>query len=382
MNNYCIIMAGGVGSRFWPYSRNSRPKQFRDFFGTGRSLLQLTVDRLHGLVPIENIIVATNAAYRDLVLEQIPEILPENILLEPCRRNTAPCIAYAAAHIMAKTSDADILVAASDHLITDRTAFRKTLETALSFVNDHQDIVTLGMMPTRPETGYGYIQLANAQKPLGVNGDNIYSVRQFREKPDRETARQYLESGDYLWNSGMFVFNLQTIVAAFKTHLPSVWRVFENGSDVMGTDKEQIYIQEHFAGCENISIDYGIMEKAQNVMVMPSDFGWSDVGTWGSLYELQTDKDDNGNVTLNADANFYDSHRNIVTLENGKLAVIEGLDDYIVAESDGVLLIFGNVTLDSPAKNHTPGRFRLTAIQKIRTPRRKFGMRSCHPKRR
>ena len=338
MNNYCIIMAGGVGSRFWPFSRNSRPKQFLDFFGTGRSLLQLTVDRLRGLVPVENIIVATNAAYRDLVIEHIPDILPENILLEPCRRNTAPCIAYAAAHIMAKTKDANILVAASDHLITDTDAFRKTLQTALQYVNDHNDIVTLGMMPTRPETGYGYIQLAGAKKPLGLNGDAIYDVSRFREKPDYETAKQYIESGDYLWNSGMFVFNLQTIVAAFKTHLPAVWQVFENGKDVMGTAEEQAYINEHFHECENISVDYGIMEKAPNVMVMPSDFGWSDVGTWGSLYEL-SDKDQNENVIINAEANFYDSHRNIVTLEKGKLAVIEGLEDYIVAESEGVLLI-------------------------------------------
>lgn len=331
-------MAGGVGSRFWPYSRNHRPKQFLDFFGTGKSLLQLTVDRLRGLIPAENIIVATNAAYRDLVLEHVPDLRPENVLLEPCRRNTAPCIAYAAAHILQVNPKANILVAASDHLITDTDAFRKTLQTALQYVADHQDIVTLGMLPTRPETGYGYIQLSDSKRPLGVNGDAIYQVSRFREKPDLETAKQYLKSGDYLWNSGMFIFNLSTIVSAFKQHLPDVWQVFENGKPAMGTDREQAYINEHFQECENISVDYGIMEKAQNVMVMPADFGWSDVGTWGSLYELQS-KDENGNAVINADANFYDSRRNIVTLESGKLAVIEGLDDYIVAESEGVLLI-------------------------------------------
>lgn len=331
-------MAGGIGSRFWPYSRNHRPKQFLDFFGTGKSLLQLTVDRLRGLIPAENIIVATNAAYRDLVLEHVPDLMPENVLLEPCRRNTAPCIAYAAAHILSSNPEANILVAASDHLITDTEAFRKTLQTALRYVADHQDIVTLGMLPTRPETGYGYIQLSDSKRPLEVNGDAIYQVSCFREKPDLATAKQYLKSGDYLWNSGMFIFNLRTIVAAFKQHLPAVWQVFENGTDVMGTKQEQTYINEHFQECENISVDYGIMEKAHNVMVMPADFGWSDVGTWGSLYELQS-KDENGNAVINANANFYDSRRNIVTLESGKLAVIEGLEDYIVAESEGVLLI-------------------------------------------
>ena len=332
-------MAGGIGSRFWPYSRNKRPKQFLDFFGTGRSLLQLTVDRLRGLIPIENIIVATNADYRDLVLEQIPDLVPGNVLLEPCRRNTAPCIAYAVAHIRAYEPNANILVAASDHIITDVESFRHTLQKALDYVKGHSDIVTLGMMPTRAETGYGYIQLDKNLKPLATNGDGIYKVLRFREKPDYETAKRYVESGDFLWNSGMFVFTIKTIVAAFQEHLPDVWDVFRKAENMMGTEEEQSYINAHFKECENISIDFGIMEKARNVMVVPSDFGWSDVGTWGSLYELQQNKDAQGNAVINAEADFYNSHGNIVTLEKGKLAVIEGLDDYIIAESEGVLLI-------------------------------------------
>lgn len=345
MTNHLIIMAGGIGSRFWPYSRNNRPKQFLDFFGTGRSLLQMTIDRFLPFIPMENILVVTNEAYRSLVLEQVPQLSASQILCEPCRRNTAPCIAYATARIaadLAKTNryadDATIVVAAADHLITDQTAFVKTLTAGLNYAASHSDILTLGMKPTRPETGYGYIQLRSQQLPLGINGEGIYPVVQFREKPDRTTAQQYIASGDYLWNSGMFIFSLPTIINAFKQYLPDVWQQFEEGKDYIGTADEQRYINEHFPLCSNISIDYGIMEKARNVMVMPADFGWSDVGTWGSLYDL-SEKDTQGNVTIHAQAAYYNSHNNIVTLENGKLAVVEGLDDYIIVENEGVLLI-------------------------------------------
>ena len=333
-------MAGGIGSRFWPYSRNDRPKQFLDFFGTGRSLLQLTVDRLLPIADISHILIVTNARYKSIILEQLPTLPERNILCEPCRRNTAPCIAYAVSHIAALTDNANILIAASDHLITDTDTFRRKIEEGLDAVGHHDILLTLGMTPTRPETGYGYIHV-DARHRLGTGPAEIYKVEQFKEKPDIATAKHFLEQGGFLWNSGMFVFNLQTIISAFKTHLPQVWEVFEQSieNSRKATDfDEQEYINTHFAECEGISIDYGVMEKADNVYVMAADFGWSDVGTWGSLYEL-SDKDDKGNVVINAEADFYDSRNNIVTLEKGKLAVVEGLDDYIVAESDGVLLI-------------------------------------------
>lgn len=343
-NNYLIIMAGGIGSRFWPFSREHKPKQFLDFFGTGQSLIQMTVQRALPLVPVSNILVVTNEAYRQLVLQQIPQLQPAQILAEPCRRNTAPCVAYAIARIRATLEQqhkplnkANIFVAAADHLITDTNAFQLTLTTALNYVADNNHILTLGMTPTRPETGYGYIQIPQQTQPLGINKE-VYKVLRFREKPDIQTARQYLADGNYLWNSGMFVFNLQTIINAYQTFLPSVWQHFEDGKEIIGTDNEQDYINQHFPLCDNISIDYGIMEKAENVRVIPAAFGWSDVGTWGSLYEL-SDKDQQGNVALHSQAAFYNAANNIVTLEKGKMAVIEGLNNYIVVENEGVLLI-------------------------------------------
>lgn len=341
-NNYCVVMAGGVGSRFWPFSRNNKPKQFLDFFGLGRSLLQMTVDRFRPIVPIENVLIVTNVLYRDLVLEQIPDLQPSQVLCEPARRNTAPCIAYAVAHIqaMAKAkADADsqqkikIVVAPSDHLILQEDAFRQTIEQGFAFIQDHDALLTLGMKPTRPETGYGYIQMSSESKAEG-----IYKVKAFTEKPNLELAKVFLESGDFLWNSGIFIWTLDAIRIAFRSFLPEIASKFEDGATLMGTEKEEEFIQQMFPTCPSISIDYGVMEKAQNVHVMPSDFGWSDLGTWGSLYEL-SDKDEHENVTLHCDASYYDSHGNIVTLPKGNLAVIQGLENCIVAESDGVLLI-------------------------------------------
>lgn len=334
-SSYCVIMAGGVGSRFWPYSRNHRPKQFLDFFGTGRSLLQMTIDRLRPLVPIENMLVVTNAQYRDLVRDQIADLPQENILLEPCRRNTAPCIAFAMKHIAAKTKtkEANVLIAASDHLITAETDFRETIARGLDFVKNNDVLLTLGMQPTRPETGYGYIQTDVQQLAEG-----IFKVKTFTEKPHLEKAKHFLESGDFLWNSGMFIWNLQTILTALREYLPEVMSVLDNDNGRIGSTEETDFINEHFSQCPSVSIDYGVMEKADNVAVMASDFGWSDVGTWGSLYEL-SEKDTHGNVSLHSETMFYDANNNIVTLEKGKLAVIEGLEDYIVAESEGVLLI-------------------------------------------
>lgn len=359
-NNYCVIMAGGVGSRFWPFSRNHKPKQFLDFFGTGRSLLQMTIDRFRPIVPIENILIVTNVLYRDQVLEQIPDLKAEQVLCEPARRNTAPCIAYAAARIKAMEAirqkderrKARIVVAPSDHLILQEETFRQTIQQGFDFIDKNDALLTLGMKPTRPETGYGYIQmgedarkancsLENAREAscsLEAKGKGICKVKAFTEKPNLELAKVFLESGDFLWNSGIFIWSLDSILNAFHAYLPEMANKFAEGDNVMGTPEEDAFIQTMFPTCPNISIDYGVMEKAQNVYVIPSDFGWSDLGTWGSLYEL-SDKDENENVTLHSDATYYDSHGNIVTLPKGHLAVVQGLEDCIVAESDGVLLI-------------------------------------------
>lgn len=351
-NNYCVIMAGGIGSRFWPYSRNHKPKQFLDFFGTGRSLLQMTVDRFRPIIPIENMLVVTNVDYKDIILEQIPDMRPEQVLCEPARRNTAPCIAYALSHIKGNLSplaplpqrgkgmenDVRIVVAASDHLIVMEEHFRELIEKGLDFVGANPNILTLGMQPNRPETGYGYIQV-KSEEGRGKNEEGeIYPVKQFCEKPNLETAKQMLASGDYLWNSGMFMFSLSTIDAAFHTCLPEMAAQFDRGAAQFGTPAEDAFIAEMFPQCENISIDYGVMEKAEGVCVMPADFGWSDLGTWGSLYDM-SEKDEHQNVSLHSDALFYESTGNIVTLESGKLCVVQGVDDMIVAEKDNVLLI-------------------------------------------
>jgi mannose-1-phosphate guanylyltransferase len=364
-NNYCVIMAGGIGSRFWPYSRQDKPKQFLDFFGTGRSLLQMTVDRFRPLVPIENMFIVTNIAYKQIILEQIPDMKEQQVLCEPARRNTAPCIAYATAHIRAiclkraglnaynqdwerDELKANIVVAASDHLILEEEKFRQTIQRAFDFVGTHDAICTLGMTPTRPETGYGYIQFVNDRSHSELNdgmsreqsslNDSIYPVKTFTEKPNLEMAKVFLESGDFLWNSGIFIWSLKTISEAFRWYLPEVADRFREGELLMGTEKEEDFIEQIFPKCPNISIDYGVMEKAKNVYVLPSSFGWSDLGTWGSLYEL-SEKDEQGNVSLHSDALFYEARNNVVTLEKGKLAVVQGVDDLIIAEQKGVLLI-------------------------------------------
>ena len=388
-NNYCVIMAGGVGSRFWPFSRENKPKQFLDFFGTGRSLLQMTVDRFRPLVPIENVFIVTNVAYKQMILEQIPDLAEGQILCEPARRNTAPCIAYATAHIRALclqkayglTKDeskqfegftkegkikggnsslpnyqdidwskpemqANIVVAASDHLILEEEKFRETISKAFAFVSQHDAIATLGMKPTRPETGYGYIQFVADELNVKLKikneelkiEDGIYPVKTFTEKPNLEMAKVFLESGDFLWNSGIFIWNLKTISEAFRYLLPEVADRFREGELLMGTEREEKFIEEIFPKCPNISIDYGIMEKAENVYVLPSSFGWSDLGTWGSLYEL-SEKDENQNVSLHSKAYFHEAEGNIVVLEPGKIAIVQGVDDMIIAEEQGALLI-------------------------------------------
>jgi mannose-1-phosphate guanylyltransferase len=330
-NNYCIIMAGGVGSRFWPFSRNDRPKQFLDFFGTGRTLLQLTFDRLRHVVPAENILIVSNVIYKDLILEQLPEIKANQVLLEPNRRNTAPCIAYAVNRIKAMTDKANIIVAPSDHLILKELDFLDTLKSGLDFIENNDCLLTLGIKPSRPETGYGYIQIDEGET-------NLRRVKTFTEKPNAELAQIFFETGEFFWNSGIFLWNLQTIVKAFDELLPAVSSKFNAGKEFFNTEKEQEFIDQMYQSCPNISIDYGIMEKAANVHVLCSDFGWTDLGTWGSLYEMSP-KDEHENVSLKCKTAFYESENNIVVLPPEKLVVIQDLNGYIVAESDNVLLI-------------------------------------------
>ena len=353
-------MAGGIGSRFWPFSTNERPKQFLDFFGTGRSLIQMTVDRFRPLVPIKNVLIVTNIAYREMILEQIPDLPVENILCEPARRNTAPCIAYAMARVRAmvngqRTTEqgqrTNIVVAPSDHLILNEAEFLRVVQEGFDFVEQNDALLTLGMKPTRPETGYGYIQKWNVDCGLWKE---IFKVKQFKEKPDLETAKQYLAAGDYLWNSGLFIWSLKSIENALTEHLPEIASIFAKGEAVMGTEQEAAFIQEYFPQCPNISIDYGVMEKAKDVYVLPADFGWSDLGTWGSLHEL-SEKDADGNVATHCNAKFYNAKGNIVALgdrfaerplslkdrfvERPKYVVVEGVDDMIVAQSGDVLLV-------------------------------------------
>ncbi len=324
-------MAGGIGSRFWPFSRKDYPKQFLDFFGSGRSMLQMTYDRFKTLIPNEQIFIVTNQNYKNLILEQLPEIDEQQILLEPMRRNTAPCIAYAAYKIKSMCDDANILVVPSDHLIQKPDVYIETLRKGFEFIETHDSILTLGMTPTRPETGYGYIQVNDTE-------ENPTRVKTFTEKPNLEMANLFFESGEFYWNSGMFFFNTKTIIKSFEDYLPEIAIKFNENVHVFGTEHEQQFINEVYPTLPNISIDYGIMEKTRNVSVLIADFGWTDCGTWASLHEFSP-KDANGNASLDCASQFYNSSNNIVALNNGKLAVIQGLEGYIVAESNGVLMI-------------------------------------------
>lgn len=358
-NTYCVIMAGGVGSRFWPFSRNNKPKQFLDFFGTGRSLIQMTVDRFRPLVPIENILIVTNVQYKDIVLEQIPDMKPSQVLCEPARRNTAPCIAYAVSHIRGlqirkamaagtmekweiqdlshEAFEANIIVAPSDHLILNEEGFRAVMQDGLDFVTTHDAILTLGMKPTRPETGYGYIQMDKDPK-APLSEDAICKVKTFTEKPNLDLAKVFLESGEFLWNSGIFVWNLRTICSALRAFLPELVEIFQSGEQYMGTAKEDDFIQEKFPTCPNISIDYGVLEKATNVYVKPADFGWSDLGTWGSLL-LNSTRDIYGNATVGQSVHLHETSGCIVHAPEAKKVVVQGLEGYIVAERGGNLLV-------------------------------------------
>lgn len=331
-DRYCVIMGGGIGSRFWPFSRKTLPKQFLDFFGTGRSLLQQTFDRFRQIIPEENILVVTNDIYGDLAKFQLPELHPDQILLEPTRRNTAPCIAWASYHILAKNPNASIVVAPSDHLILKEQEFLSAIEKGLDFVSSSEKLLTLGIKPNRPETGYGYIQVAEQEI------ENFYKVKTFTEKPELELAKVFLESGEFYWNSGLFMWNVNSIIRAGEKLLPELALKLSAGKEVYGTSEEKAFIDKNFPACPNVSIDFGIMEKADNVYVSLGDFGWSDLGTWGSLYDLSP-KDEEQNVVLKGESLLYNSNNNIVVLPKNKLAVIDGLEGYLIAESENVLLI-------------------------------------------
>ena len=334
-HKYCVIMAGGVGSRFWPLSKLNKPKQFLDILGTGRSLLQMTFDRFRDICPVENILIVTSESYKDTILEQLPELSDEQILLEPARRNTAPCIAYANYKILAKDPNAVIVTAPSDHLILKEDAFKKVINEGLDFVSDKDALLTLGIKPSRPETGYGYIQINGTKS---VENKNINKVKTFTEKPDKKLAKVFFESGEFFWNAGIFVWSLKSIMKAFEQFLPDINTLFKEGVGLYNTEKESNFISETYGDCKNISIDYGVMEKADNVYVYGSDFGWADLGTWGSLYD-NSSKDENQNAILGDNVFTYDVDNSIINVPKEKLVVIQGLKDYIVVESDGTLLI-------------------------------------------
>lgn len=329
-------MAGGVGSRFWPMSTTEKPKQFIDVLGVGRSLLQLTFDRFKGICSPENVWVVTNRSYKDLVLEQLPEIPVTNILCEPCRRNTAPCIAYVSWRIKSKDRNANIVVTPSDHIVTNCEEFKRVISQCLKFTSETDAIITLGMKPTRPETGYGYIQADLSS--CSPRNKEIFRVDSFREKPDLETAKKYIQNKSYFWNAGIFIWSVNTIVNAFRIYQPAISKIFESLQPVYGTPKEQEEIDLRFPECENISVDYAIMEKAEEIFVCPADFGWSDLGTWGSLL-VQTKKDLYGNGIIGENVSLFDTHNCIVHTLDKKKVVIQGLDGYIVADDGNKLLI-------------------------------------------
>jgi mannose-1-phosphate guanylyltransferase len=335
-NNYCVIMAGGVGSRFWPVSKTAKPKQFLDILGLGRTFLQMTFDRFSKICPVENIFVVTNDLYTKLVAEQLPELHAEQILSEPMRRNTAPCIAYANMKIRMKNHDANIVVAPSDHLITNEAEFLKIIEQALNFTKETDALVTLGLKPTRPETGYGYIQISH--QPYSEKHKTVQKVQSFTEKPDYEVAKQFMESGEFFWNSGIFIWSLSSISRAFETYQQDIASLFMPGMEIATPEAERDFITAAYAECKNISVDKGIMENADNVYVICGDFGWSDLGTWDSLYE-NSKKNESNDVLIGNNIMTYETKNILVKVPNNKLVVLQGLEDFIVAESDDMLLV-------------------------------------------
>lgn len=330
-NNFVVIMAGGVGTRFWPFSRSTNPKQFHDVLGVGKTMLQQTFERFADLCPVENVYIVTSTDYADLVRQQLPQLANEQILCEPIRRNTAPCIAYATYKIAKKNPDANLVVAPADHIILKESEFVRTIETALTATAKDDVLVTLGITPSRPDTGYGYIQFHPESE------GEVKKVKTFTEKPHLELAKTFVESGEFVWNAGIFVWNVRAIRKAFEKYLPETAEVFAEGRKAYYTPDEEKFIAKAYTQCKSISIDNGVMEKADNVYVVLSDFGWSDLGTWKSLYEI-SEKDADANV-LDARTMLYDTRNCIVKTPKDRLVVVQGLDGYIVAEYDNVLLI-------------------------------------------
>ncbi len=332
---FCVIMAGGVGARFWPMSRSHKPKQFIDILDDGSSLIQKTFNRFAQICPRENIYIITNAIYAEQVRAQIPGLNDDQVVLEPARRNTAPCIAYANFKIKARNPNAVVVVAPSDHVILKEEVFREVITKGLQFVKDNPKLLTIGIRPSSPNTGYGYIQYNEDRQ---YEGTSIYDVKIFTEKPELEVARQFVESGEFLWNAGIFMWSLPEIEKAFMTHLPEVYELFKRGEGIYNTPAEDEFIKSIYLVCKNISVDYGIMEKAKNVCVYAADFGWSDLGTWGSLYEV-SQKDEQQNVVAGNKVKTYNTTGCIINVPKNKAVVLQGMEDYIVVDNDNVLLI-------------------------------------------
>ena len=332
-NYYAILMAGGVGSRFWPVSTTEFPKQFHDMLGSGETLIQKTFSRLAKLIPAENILILTNERYNDLVLEQLPMVKPEQVLLEPAMRNTAPCILYASLKIQKQNPDAVMVVAPSDHWIEDETAFADNLQACFDFCQKENALMTLGIQPTFPNTGFGYIEFDKTDE------NSIKKVNQFREKPDYETAKSFLEQGNFLWNGGIFIWSVKSVTEAFSTFQPQMNALFQQGIESYNTENEKQFINDNYASAENISIDYAVMEKATNVYVLPATFDWNDLGTWGQLHEKLA-KDENNNGVINAKVVMENASNNIIRTDANKLIVVDGLHDYIIVDKEGVLLIY------------------------------------------
>jgi mannose-1-phosphate guanylyltransferase len=332
-NNYAIIMAGGVGSRFWPVSTTEFPKQFHDMLGSGDTLIQKTFSRLSKVIPVENILILTNERYNDLVLQQLPMVSQNQVLLEPAMRNTAPCILYASLKILKQNPKAVMVVAPSDHWIEDENAFTANLATCFAHCTSTNSLMTLGIQPTFPNTGFGYIEFNKS------DSNAIKKVNQFREKPDYETAKSFLASGNFLWNGGIFIWSAKAIIDAFEIFQPSMMALFQKGFESYNTENEAVFINENYSLAENISIDYAILEKAENVFVLPATFDWNDLGTWGSLHE-KLPKDTSNNAIVNATVVLNNASNNIISTAKNKLVIVDGLEDYIVVDKDNILLIY------------------------------------------
>lgn len=332
-NYYAILMAGGVGSRFWPVSTEDFPKQFHDMLGSGSTLIQKTFSRLSKLIPVENILILTNERYNEIVLEQLPMVKQEQVLLEPAMRNTAPCILYASLKIQKMNPNALMVVAPSDHWIEDEAEFANNLQQCFDFCEKEDALMTLGIQPTFPNTGFGYIEFDK------LDSNPIKKVAQFREKPDYETAKSFLKSGNFLWNGGIFIWSVQSITSAFEKFQPQMNTLFQSGLESYNTNSEKQFIEHNYAKAENLSIDYAVMENASNVYVLPATFDWNDLGTWSSLHE-KLDKDEQNNAVVNATVILENASNNIIRADGKKLIVVDGLDDYIIVDKDNVLLIY------------------------------------------